>query len=75
MKMRTVEQIDWVLKKATENGYSIRYEDLEGRGTATCLIRGQKWLFIDLSQSPNDRWEQLQQTLQHDPWFQALQIR
>ncbi len=72
--MRTVEQIDLVLQQAAENGYSIRYEDLEGRGTATCLIRGQKWLFIDLSQSPSDRWEQLQQTLQHEVWFQAMRL-
>jgi hypothetical protein len=71
-RMRTVDLIDQVVAQAQRAGIQVRYEDLEGRGTALCSIRGQRCLFIDLTQSCEERWEQLKTILAGETWLQPL---
>jgi len=52
---------------ASELGYQIREEPLEGAGGGHCLIRGQKWLLLDLTQSREDQLRDVVDALRADP--------
>jgi hypothetical protein len=56
--MHTVELLDEVMHVAREAGYQVRQEWLGGNRGGACEIKGQKWIFVDLADTP---WEQLQQ--------------
>ena len=56
--MHTVELLDEALDVARRLGFQVRQEWLSGNRGGACEIKGQKWIFIDLAESP---WEQLQQ--------------
>jgi len=56
--MHTVELLDEALDVARRLGFQVRQEWLAGNRGGACEIKGQKWIFIDLAESP---WEQLQQ--------------
>jgi hypothetical protein len=56
--MHTVELLDEVMHVAREAGYRVRQEWLGGSRGGACEIKGQKWIFVDLADSP---WDQLQQ--------------
>ncbi len=49
--MHTVDLLDQALRAAEEFGYRIRQEWLDGTSGA-CEIKGQKWLFLDLADTP-----------------------
>jgi len=53
--MTTVELVEQALEAAQRLGYQIRHEWLDGVSTGACLIRGQKWLFLDLADSAEER--------------------
>jgi hypothetical protein len=53
--MHTVDLLEHALVVAGRLGYRVRNEWLGGSGGGGCLLRGQKWIFLDLARSP---WEQ-----------------
>ncbi len=53
--MHTVEMLSLALDLARRLGYQIREDQLEGAGGGHCLIRGQKWLLLDLTQSAEEQ--------------------
>jgi hypothetical protein len=64
--MHTVELLDQALGVAKQAGYKIRQEWLgESRGGA-CVVKGQKWLFLDPTQSPRDQLEEVLEALRDD---------
>lgn len=52
--MHTVELLDEAVAVAQQLGFVVRQEWLGGN-SGCCEMRGQKWLFIDLAQSPQDQ--------------------
>jgi Spy/CpxP family protein refolding chaperone len=53
--MHTVEMLSQAIDLARRLGYQIREDQLEGAGGGHCLIRGQKWLLLDLTQSAEEQ--------------------
>jgi len=49
--MHTVDLLDQALRAAEELGYHVRQEWLDGT-SGGCEIKGEKWLFLDLAQTP-----------------------
>ena len=47
--MHTAELLDEALTQAAQLGYRVRHEWLEGDGGGPCVVRGEKWLFVDLA--------------------------
>ena len=53
--MHTAQLLSQALDLSRRAGYQIREETLEGAGGGHCLIRGQKWLLLDLTQSHQEQ--------------------
>ncbi len=65
--MHIVDAMDKVLRLAKQAGYRIRQEWLGGSGGGGCEIRGQKFLFLDISLAPGEQFDQVLDTLKNDP--------
>lgn len=61
--MHTVEKLEAALARAKQLGYRVRFEWLEGVGGGCCEVKGQKWLFVDLSLSPGEQLEEVTESL------------
>ena len=64
--MHTAEKLDTALAVARRLGYRIRMECLDGHPSGGCEIRGKKWLFLDLSLSPQEQLGQVLETLRFE---------
>ena len=53
--MHTVEMLSEAIAVARQLGYQIREDQLEGAGGGHCLIRGRKWLLLDITQSADEQ--------------------
>lgn len=49
--MHTVELLQEAVETARQLGYEVRHDWLGGDGGGHCLVRGRKWLLLDLAQS------------------------
>ena len=61
--MHTVELLEEALGAARQLGYRIREEWLGGNGGGSCVLKGQKWLFVDLALDTAERLEQVTSAL------------
>ena len=61
--MRTLELLDYLIELARRLGYEIREEWLDGSGGGACVLKGQKFLFVDQSLPPSERVEQIARSL------------
>ncbi len=50
--MHTVDLLARALRAAQRLGYRLRQECLDATASGACEINGQKWLFLDLTDSP-----------------------
>ena len=50
--MLTIELLEESLELARRAGYRVRQEWLDGACAGACVIKGQKWLFLDPNLSP-----------------------
>ena len=69
--MHTVQLLSEAITVAQGTGYQIREEALEGAGGGHCLIRGQKWLLLDLTQSHQEQLNDVLDALRCEldlPW-------
>lgn len=64
--MHTVERLDEAIALAEQWGYIVRQEWLGGAAGGVCVIRGQSWIFIDLSLTPGEQCEQVLSALRED---------
>jgi hypothetical protein len=55
--MHTVELLHEALDAARRLGYEVRQDWLGGNGGGHCLVRGRKWLLLDLAQTPSEQLE------------------
>ena len=53
--MHTVELLKEAVETARRLGYEVRQDWLGGNGGGHCLVRGRKWLLLDLAQSPEEQ--------------------
>ena len=55
--MHTVELLDEAMDAARRLGYEVRQDWLGGDGGGHCLVRGRKWLLLDVAQSADEQLE------------------
>jgi hypothetical protein len=55
--MHTVQVLDEAVAAARRLGYEVRLDWLGGNGGGHCLVRGRKWLLLDLAQSAEEQLE------------------
>lgn len=65
--MHTVDLLEEAVATALRLGYKLRQDWLGGSGGGGCEIKGQKWLFLDLAQSPTDQLDQVVDALRREP--------
>jgi len=65
--MHTVELLDEALAAARQLGFRIREEWLGGDGGGSCVLKGQKWLFVDLALDAADRLALVTSALSTEP--------
>ncbi len=53
--MHTVEVLDEALEVARRLGYEVRQDWLGGNGGGHCLVRGRKWLLLDVAQTVDEQ--------------------
>ena len=72
--MHTVELLEQALGVARQLGVKVRPEWLNGAGGGGCEIKGQKWIFLDLGQSPLEQLDQVVQALRGEPRLARMDI-
>lgn len=65
--MRTLEKLEQAISLAERMGYRVRYEPLAGCHGGVCEFGGNRWLFVDLGLSVDERLELVSETLLADP--------
>jgi len=72
--MHTVELLDEALEKARELGFEVRQDWLGGDGGGHCLVRGRKWLLLDLAQPQADQLEVVADALRSESKTASLEL-
>lgn len=72
--MHTVELLDQALAAALKCGYRLRQDWLGGSDGGGCEIKGQKWIFLDLSLSPSEQLDVVVGALEGDPALYTLAL-
>jgi hypothetical protein len=55
--MHTVAMLNEALDTARRLGYEVRQDWLGGNGGGHCLVRGRKWLLLDVAQTAHEQLE------------------
>jgi hypothetical protein len=55
--MHTVELLHEAVNVARRLGYEVRQDWLGGDGGGHCIVRGRKWLLLDVAQSADEQLE------------------
>ncbi len=53
--MHTVEMLEEALELAERLGFKVRQEWLDGRGSGSCELKGQHWIFLDLAEPAREQ--------------------
>ena len=53
--MHTVEMLREAVDTARRLGYEVRQDWLGGNGGGHCLVRGRKWLLLDVAQTADEQ--------------------
>ncbi|MEK6235749.1 MAG: hypothetical protein N2C14_13660 [Planctomycetales bacterium] len=72
--MHTVDLLDHALRIAGKLGYDLRQEWLDGNGGGGCRYKDQKWLFLDLAQSPDEQLDVVLDVLRGEPTLAELPV-
>ncbi len=67
--MHTVALLEQAIQAARDAGYKIRQEWLGGLGGGGCEIKGQKWIFIDLTLDAAEQLALVRNVLREDSHF------
>jgi len=70
--MHTIERLERLKEVAERAGYTVRQEWLGGVAGGACHFAGRKWIFIDLSLSVVEQFEQVAAALDDDPVALAM---
>jgi len=72
--MRFLSLLTEAIAFASQLGFRIREEPLEGAGGGHCLIRGQKWLLLDLAQSHEEQLRDVLDAIQSEPRWESGEV-
>ena len=61
--MHTVELLQEAVEAARRLGYDVRQDWLGGDGGGHCIVRGRKWLLLDVAQSADEQLEVISEAL------------
>jgi hypothetical protein len=61
--MHTVEMLDEAVQAARRLGYEVRQDWLGGNGGGHCLVRGRKWLLLDIAQTADEQLDVVAEAL------------
>jgi hypothetical protein len=61
--MQTVAMLNEALDTARRLGYEVRQDWLGGDGGGHCLVRGRKWLLLDVAQSADEQLDVVAEAL------------
>ncbi len=65
--MHTVELLQEALDAASRLGFEVRQDWLGGNGGGHCLVRGRKWILLDLAQTVDEQLNVLAEALRSEP--------
>ncbi|HEY1066698.1 MAG TPA: hypothetical protein VGE52_11335 [Pirellulales bacterium] len=72
--MHTVAVLEQALQLAKKLGIKLREEWLDGAGGGACEIRGRPWIFLDVSQSPDEQLAQVAAALRGHPGLKSVAV-
>ncbi len=72
--MHTTELLQEALETARRCGYEVRQDWLGGDGGGHCLVRGRKWLLLDLAQSTAEQLEIVATALRAEPSVASIDV-
>lgn len=72
--MHTVELLERALETAGRLGYRVRQDWLGGAGGASCELKGQKYIFLDVAQTPAEQLATVAEALRDDPRLAGLEV-
>ena len=73
--MHTVELLELGLAALKNMGYQIREECVGGNGGGSCMLRGQKWFFLDPTLDIPDQLDLVCQALRSDPAIHSIELK
>lgn len=72
--MHTAQLLSQAIDAARRLGYEVREESLEGAGGGHCLIRGKKWLLLDMTQTYREQLSDVIDALRTEPNLSAIEL-
>ena len=72
--MHTAQLLSQAIDLSRRAGFRIREESLEGAGGGHCLIRGQKWLLLDLTQTQKEQLSDVLDALRSEPQLELADV-
>lgn len=72
--MHTAQLLSQAIDAARRLGYEVREDSLEGAGGGHCLIRGKKWLLLDMTQTYRDQLSDVLDALRVAPELDAIEL-
>ncbi len=64
--MHTVAMLKEALDAARRLGYEVRQDWLGGNGGGHCLVRGRKWLLLDVAQNADEQLDAVAEALREE---------
>jgi hypothetical protein len=61
--MHTVELLQEAVEAARQLGFEVRQDWLGGDGGGHCIVRGRKWLLLDVAQSADEQLDVVAEAL------------
>jgi hypothetical protein len=65
--MHTVELLQEALEAARQLGFVVRQDWLGGDGGGHCLVRGRKWVLLDVAQTADEQLDVVIDALRGEP--------
>ena len=72
--MHIAQLLSQAIDAARRLGYEVREESLEGAGGGHCLIRGKKWLLLDMTQTYREQLSDVMDALRDEPNLSTIEL-
>jgi hypothetical protein len=72
--MHIAQLLSQAIDAARRLGYEVREESLEGAGGGHCLIRGKKWLLLDMTQTYREQLNDVLDALRAEPNLSSIEL-
>lgn len=72
--MQSVDLLKAALGVVRQLGYTVRQDVFDGSGGGACMLRGKKWLYLDLGQTPAEQLAEVVECLRSEPEIGTCQM-